>query len=91
MDNELRAVTGTTATISYECAFADNTKKTVTVGSYRNADLPTTSALKTSITTFNAADTHADFNATFVSPSGGAQFSKIEGCTVTVTNTNVIY
>lgn len=90
MDNELRAVTGITATIGYECAFADNTKKTVTIGSYRSADLPTTSALKTNITTFNAAETHADFNATFVSPSSGAQFSKISGCTITVTNRNVI-
>lgn len=88
MDNELRAVTGTTATIGYECAFVDNTKKTVTIGSYRTADLPTTTELKNNIRGLNTDP--AAIQSIFLS-SSGAQFRSITGCTITVTNTNVIF
>ena len=88
MDNELRAVTGTTATIGYECAFADSTKKTVTIGSYRTADLPTPADLKTNINTYNSGDKSA--TAPYILSAGGAQLSSISGCTITVTQRTVI-
>lgn len=86
MDNELKVVTGTTATIGYECTFEDTTKKTVTIGSYRTQDI--SNSLATNIKAFNT-NVPAAFKTNLLS-SGGAQFSKISGCTVTVTQRNVL-
>lgn len=90
MDNELRVTSGTTATISYECSFADNTKKTVTIGNYRTQDIPNN--LAANIKTFNSTfETEVeDFTDTFVSPSSAATFNRISGATVTVTQRNVL-
>ena len=87
MDNELKVVSGTTATIGYECTFADNTKKTVTIGNYRTTDIPNTLAANVKVFNENAS---ATFKTNFVSPSSGANFTRISGCTVTVTARNVI-
>lgn len=88
----VKATTGTTATISYEGAFADNTKKTVTIGSYDTNSLPQEATLKTNIQALNASISggNADtFASNFVSTSG-ATCTGINACTITVTNINVL-
>jgi len=89
MENQeiFRATTGTTATISYECLFEDNTKKTVTVGSFKTDDLP--GDLPTRINNFNA-NIPEGFSDTFVSASSGEGFNSITGATITVKTTNVL-
>lgn len=89
MENQeiLRVVNGTTSTISYECLFNDNTKKTVSVGSFRTDDLP--DDLSTRIKNFNT-NIPVGFSDTFVSASSGEGFNSITGATITVKTINVL-
>lgn len=77
---------GTTATVAYECGFSDGNKKTVTIGSYAQNDIPT--GLVTNIKAFNASP-DADFVANFVSGEGGS-FTGIAACTITAKTVNVL-
>lgn len=89
MENQeiLRVSNGTTATISYDCLFGDNTKKTISVGSFRIDDLP--GDLPTRIKNFNS-NVPEGFSDTFVSASSGEGFNSIIGATITVKRINVL-
>ena len=82
----LKVSTGVTGTIGYECSFADGNKKTVNIGSYKLADIP--SGLATNIKAFNQ-NPDSDFVANFVSAEGGS-FTGITACTITAKNINVL-
>lgn len=88
----LKATTGTTASIAYEVTFEDATKKTITVGSYRNQDLPTSQTLHNNIAAVNSSISSGsfdDFRATLIS-NDGAYAQAITGCTITVKNVGVL-
>lgn len=87
-----KATSGQTATISYETTFADATKKTVTIGSFRNQDLPSASLLKTNIAAVNVSIGSGnlnDFSQNYLS-SSGAYAQAITGCTITVKSVDVL-
>lgn len=84
----LRVTTGTSATIGYECAFSDNATKTVTVGSLRTSDVPANLASR--VNNFNTSAESTDFPSIFVSPKTGANFTHIQGVTLTVKAISVL-
>lgn len=83
----LRVKAGTTCSLGYECVFADTSKKTITIGSYRAQDIPSSATIKSNVESVNnGIGTWGDYFTT----SEGASLEKISGVTITVKAINVL-